>query len=197
MRTLLLAFGMLVATVHSGLAQDYYVRLGATASTTLLRDALVQEIKVRQSIAPTLILGASLPFAPTFRAGLEAALTSGGYHSTEQNVESSLGTLRTGSLLLNLEGPVAPRVNWRAGAGLITYWPADRQGIFLQGGSTKFLAGAGVDYLHPALRSWDLMISLRYDFHRFTTEELSARGFGGTQGVQRVSASVGLARSRR
>jgi hypothetical protein len=197
MRTLLLACGMLAGTAHSGRAQDYYARLGATASSTLLRDALVQEIKVRQSIAPTLILGASLPFAPTFRAGLEAALTSGGYHSTEQNVESGLGTLRTGSLLLNLEGPVASQVSWRAGVGLITYWPADRQGIFLQGGTTRFLAGAGIDYLHPALSSWDLMISLRYDFHRFTTDELSARGFGGSQGVQRLSASVGLARARR
>jgi hypothetical protein len=197
MRTLLFACGMLVATAHLGRAQDYYARLGATASTTLLRDALVQEIKVRQSIAPTLVLGASLPFAPTFRAGVEAALTSGGYHSTEQNVESGLGTLRTGSLLLNLEGPVASQVNWRAGVGLITYWPADRQGIFLQGGTTRFLVGAGIDYLRPALSSWDLMISLRYDFHRFTTDELSARGFGGSQGVQRVSASVGLARSGR
>jgi hypothetical protein len=38
------------------------------------------------------------------------------------------------------------------------------------------------------------MASLRYDIHRFTTEELQARGFGQNQGVQRVSASVGLAR---
>jgi hypothetical protein len=41
------------------------------------------------------------------------------------------------------------------------------------------------------------MVSLRYDFHRFTTEELTARGFSGTQGIQRVSAGIGLARGRR
>ena len=40
------------------------------------------------------------------------------------------------------------------------------------------------------------MASLRYDFHRFTTDELQARGFSQSQGVQRVSATVGLARGR-
>jgi hypothetical protein len=44
------------------------------------------------------------------------------------------------------------------------------------------------------MSKWDLMASLRYDFHRFTTGELRARGFGQNQGVQRISASLGLAR---
>ena len=41
------------------------------------------------------------------------------------------------------------------------------------------------------------MTSLGYDFHRFTTDELDARGFSQTQGVSRVSLSVGLSRSAR
>ena len=41
------------------------------------------------------------------------------------------------------------------------------------------------------------MASLRYDFHRFTTDELDQRGFSQTQGVNRVSLSVGLSRSTR
>jgi hypothetical protein len=41
------------------------------------------------------------------------------------------------------------------------------------------------------------MGSLRYDFHRFTTDELDRRGFSQTQGVSRISLSVGLARSSR
>ena len=44
------------------------------------------------------------------------------------------------------------------------------------------------------LPKWDLMTSLRYDFHRFTTDELERRGFSQTQGVSRVSLSVGLCR---
>lgn len=198
MRALL---ALLIALPTTGLpvlqAQaDYYARLGATYTTNLLRDAIVREIHVRQSVAPTLALGASLPFSPVYRAGLEATLTSSGYHSTDGVTETDLGTLRTGSVLLNLEGPVWRRASWRAGAGFISYWPADDSGIFGGGGTTRFLAGAGLDYRPPLSTRWELMVSLRYDFHRFTTDELTARGFTGQQGVQRISASLGLARAR-
>jgi len=44
---------------------------------------------------------------------------------------------------------------------------------------------------------WDLMVSARYDFHRFTTDELERRGFSQAQSVSRISLSVGLARGNR
>jgi hypothetical protein len=197
MRTLVAVLIALPSTALPVQAQtDYYARLGATYATNLLRDVIFQEIHVRQSVAPTLFLGASLPISPIYRTGLEVSLTSSGYHSSDGVTRTDLGTLRTGTALLNLEGPIWRRASWRAGLGLIRYFPADDSGIFVQGGTTRFLAGAGLDY-RPALSPrWELMVSLRYDFHRFTTDELTARGFTGHQGVQRVSASVGIARSR-
>ena len=176
---------------------DYYARLGLTGSTNLVQDRVIQEIEVKPGLAPTIVLGAALPFAPTYRAGLEAAFTTSGYHTTEQDVESDLGNLQTISMLLNIDGPISGRVGWRGGVGLIRYWPSESQGIFLRGGSTRFLIGGGLDFRPALLTNWDLMLSLRYDYHRFTTEELQARRFTGTQGVQRVSAGVGLARARR
>jgi hypothetical protein len=98
---------------------------------------------------------------------------------------------------LGLHGPIATRLHWRAGVGLLGYWPTEEQGIFLRGGTAKFLAGAGIDYRHPILPQWELMASARYDFHRFNTEELEARGFSQSQGVQRISVTVGLARGSR
>ncbi len=71
---------------------------------------------------------------------------------------------------------------WHVGAGGITYWPADDEGIFRDGGTTRFLAGAGVDYRRPVLPKWDLMTTLSYDFHRFTTDALDARGFSPDAG---------------
>ena len=50
----------------------------------------------------------------------------------------------------------------------------------------------GADYRRPVLPKWDLMASLSYDYHRFTTDELDARGFSQNQAVSRVSLSVGL-----
>ncbi|HEX6105072.1 MAG TPA: hypothetical protein VFZ26_05770 [Gemmatimonadales bacterium] len=176
---------------------DYYARVGAIWASDLLRDVIVSEINVRQSIAPMVAFGASLPISPGYRVGLEAAVTSGGFHSEEGPVETDLGTLRTGSLLLNLEGPLAQGIRWRAGLGALMYWPSDDTGIFRQGGSTRWLAGAGADYRRPAFDRWDFMASLRYDYHRFTTDELEARDFSSTQAVSRVSLSVGVARSLR
>lgn len=176
---------------------DYYARVGAIGASNLLRDVIVSEITVRQSIAPMLAVGGSLPVGPGYRAGLEATFSSGGYHSDDGGVETDLGTVRTGSLMLGLDGPIVSSVRWRVGVGGLLYWPSDETGIFLQGGTTRFLAGAGADYRRPALAKWDVMASFRFDYHRFTTDELERRGFSLTQPVSRLSLSVGLARSVR
>lgn len=177
---------------------DYNARLGVTWATALLRDALINEIEIRQKLAPTLVLGAALPIAPLYRAGLELALATSGHQSKETGVTpADLGTVRTTSLTLGLDGPVSLGIRWRAGVGLLRYWPTEDRGIFLRGGTTRFLAGAGLDYRRPILAQWDMMASLRYDFHRFTTDELEARGFSQSQGVQRIAVTIGLARGHR
>ncbi len=189
----------LVAASPTGLAAqtDYYARVGAIATSNLLRDVIIDEITVKQSIAPMVALGGSLPVGPGYRAGVEASLTSGSYHSEEAGRETDLGTLRTGSILLGLEGPVYQTVRWRAGVGALFYWPSQDTGIFQGGSPTRVLFGAGADWRRPILPKWDLMTSLRYDFHRFTTDELDRRGFSQTQGVSRISLSLGLARGSR
>src|SRR5687767_11146407 len=130
----ILALVMVLPTIRVAALQSqvgYDARLGLTVATELLRDVVVQQIEVRQSLAPTLALGASLPIAPLYRAGLEATLTTSGYHSSEGNTETDLGTLRTGSVVLGLDGPVWRTVHWRAGVGFIRYWPSEDRGIFL------------------------------------------------------------------
>ena len=176
---------------------DYYARAGAMWSSTLLRDVLVTEVTVEQSIVPMVALGASLPISPGYRAGVEATLTSGGLSAEQDGGETDLGTLRKASVLLGLDGPVWRAVRWRVGIGGLFYWPSEDRGIFLQGGPVRLLAGAGADWRSPVMSSWDLMISARYDVHRFTTDELERRGFSNAQGVSRVSLSVGLARGIR
>lgn len=173
---------------------DYNARLGLTWATPLLRDNIVNEIEVLQKLAPTLMLGASLPIAPRYQAGLEVALATSGYQGEETGTSTDLGSLRTGSVTLGLHGPIVTGLRWRAGAGLLGYWPTQEEGIFLRGGTTDLLVGAGIDYRRPILPHWEMMVSLRYDFHRFTTDELQARGFSQSQGVQRIAATIGLAR---
>ena len=193
--TLLIAPAAAGPALHAQV--DLTARAGVTWATALLRDQIIQEVEVRQKLAPTLVLGASLPIAPRYEAGLELTLTSSGYRANEGGSTTDLGTIRTGSATLGLHGPVAGPVRWRAGLGLLGYFPEEDSGLFQSGGSTRFLAGAGVDYRRPMSSSWQLIASLRYDWHRFTTDELQSRGFNGSQGVQRISATVGLARGSR
>jgi hypothetical protein len=198
-KTVLFLAVLLPASVSGLHAQlEYHARVGAVGASTLLRDVIVDEISVRQSIAPMIALGASLPIGTQgYRIGLDGTLVSGKFHSSEADSDTDLGTLRTATLQLGLEGPMYKGFRWHVGAGGITYWPADDQGIFRDGGTTRFLAGAGVDYRRPVLPKWDVMTTLSYDFHRFSTDALDARGFSQTQGVSRVSLSVGLSRSVR
>lgn len=191
--TLLLPAGATALSAQT----DYYLRLGAIGASNLLRDGIVSEITVRQSIAPLVVLGGSLPLSRGNRAGLEGTVSSGGFHSTQAGVETDLGTLRTASLQLDLSGPIVGQIRWWMGVGGLFYLPKDDEGIFLQGGTTRLLAGGGADWRIPALSRWDLMASLRYDFHRFTTDELKARGFGQSQAISRFSVSIGIARGHR
>jgi hypothetical protein len=176
---------------------DYYARVGVVGASTLVRDVLATEITVRQTIAPMVAIGASMPISPGYRAGIEATVASGGFDAEQDGGETDLGTLRSGSVLVGLDGPIWKSVRWRVGLGGLLYWPSEDSGIFLQGGPIRFLAGAGADWREPVMPSWDLMVSARYDFHRFTTDELETRGFSQAQGVSRISLSVGLARGIR
>ena len=179
---------------------DYYARAGATYSTMIVRDVLFEPVHVQPGLAPTLFVGAALPFGNGYRMGIEASLGRASLSADEElstDPSEDLGSYWHSSALLNLEGPVRPRLRWRAGIGLLRYSPDEREGIFAQGGTTRALFGAGLDYRAPALAAFDLMLSARYDYHRFSTDELRARGFTLEQAVQRVSLSVGLARSAR
>jgi hypothetical protein len=172
---------------------EYYARVGAVGASNLLRDVIFTELTLRQSVAPMLALGASLPIgAPGYRANLEGTFASGKYHRRQNDVSENIGTLRTATLMLGLEGPVVQALRWRLGLGGIQYLPADDEGVFQTGGVLRLLAGAGADYRRPVGAKWDLLTSVRVDFHRFTTETLEARGFSQTQGITRVSLSVGL-----
>ena len=122
---------------------EYYARLGAVGATNLLHDVIVSEITVRQSIAPMLALGGSLPIGPKgYRAGLEGTLASGKYHSSENGARTDLGTLRTGTLLVD-----APTFTTRPGfigpfVWLFLRWSfAYRQRIYRR----RFGAGAASD----------------------------------------------------
>ena len=191
---------LVAAATARGEAQiDYFARVGVTGSSRLVRDVLFEPIATTPGLAPGFFVGGSYPLSPRHRIGIEGALAHGSMSSSDDNPgteDVDLGGLTTLTGMVHLEGPLAiPPLRWRVGGGLVHYAPGEELGAFAQGGTTRYIVGAGVDFRRKSFGSWDLMISARFDYHRFTTEELRDRGFTQSQSVQRGSLSIGFARS--
>lgn len=198
MRPLLCCAALLLPLAAPANAQEVRLSagLGATWSSTLVTDQIVNPIDVNPGLSPTLVLGASIPAGERIRLGLQGSLSTGSLTAEEEGTGGTdLGSLRTAEILLAASGPAMVRqVYWQAGLGLLKYLPSEKQGLFLQGGPTRLLGSVGAEYRYPWKPEMDLTISARYTYHRFTTAELERRGFSRTQDVHRIALTVGIAR---
>ncbi|HEX6990802.1 MAG TPA: outer membrane beta-barrel protein [Gemmatimonadales bacterium] len=200
-RSCSLALLLAAATVAPARAQaTYYVRGGATWSSDIVRDVFTAPVTTRPGLAPTLFAGVDFSLSPRYGLGLEASAGTASLSTRTPSIPGSdidQGRIWTMGALLNMNGDLARALRWRAGLGVLHYGGPSDAGIFAQGGTTRALFGAGLDYQLAQGRSWNPVVSLRYDYHRFVTDELRAQGFGLEQGVNRVSLSIGVTRGSR
>lgn len=194
----LATFSVVVGTLLPGslAAQvQWTARLGAVGSTAIVSDQIVSPLTVTPAIAPTLLLGGSIPMDDKGRRfSVELGLASGSYDSKENGTTTDLGTLRTATLTAGAEGLMAPGLHWRVAIGFISYLPAEKTGIFQDGAPTRVAGGAGLEYRRAWRPGWDLSVALRWDYHRFTTSHLQALGFTGNEDVHRITLAIGVVR---
>lgn len=194
--TLLLTSLLLPSALAAQGSSSFYTGLGATWSSKLVEDVIVSDVVTTQpAIGPTIMVGGATEVFPRYDVDVELQFTTGSYSAdTKGKGSAKLGTLRTFSATIGLDGPLfkAP-FRWRASVGVLKYLPTEDTGMFLQGGPLEFLLGLGAQYRRPVSSSLDLSIALRYDFHRFTTDELQRQGFSQIQQVHRVALTVGIA----
>ena len=191
------AFVALAVPLTASAQTHYYATGGVQYTSTLLEDNIFEPIDVRAGIGPLLTLGASRPVGTQAQAGLEVGLALTPLEAREGGLTRDLGSVTTLSALANLSGRISGPIGWRVGIGIVSYLGGSDAGIFQDGNPTRLLVGGGFDYRRAAFTGWDLMISARYDHHRFTTETLDRRGFANAHGVHRASVSAGLARRLR
>ncbi len=198
MRTPILLVALLALAPAARLAAqtDYYLRAGATGWGTLVHDFIGADVDTKASVGPLLALGLGHSIAPRYRAGVELTLSTSPLRTEYGSVTADLGSARTVSALALLDGGVSSGLRWQAGLGFLHYFAGESGGL-LEESATRLLVGGGLDYRRPLVAAWDLTIAARYDFHRFSTPALRAHGFSGSQGVQRVSLAIGLARGHR
>ncbi|MGH7531981.1 MAG: hypothetical protein ACREL4_01710, partial [Gemmatimonadales bacterium] len=110
---------------------QWTARLGAVGSTKIVSDAIISPLTVTPAVAPTLLLGGSIPMDNKGRRfSVELGLASGSYSSKENGTTTALGTLRTMTLTAGAGGFMVPRLRWRVALGFIKYLPAEKTGIF-------------------------------------------------------------------
>ena len=196
MRTALILTGLLLPSALGAQSSSaFYGGLGATWSTKLVEDNIVSDNIITQpGIAPTIMVGGAAEVFPGYDLDLELQFTTASYSAeTKGKGTTELGTLRTFSATLGFDGPLfKPPSRWRAGVGVLKYLPTEDTGMFLQGGPLDFLLGLGAQYRRQVSSSLDISVALRYDFHRFTTDELQRQGFSQTQQVHRLGITVGI-----
>lgn len=197
MRTALLLTSLLLPSALTAQSSStFYAGLGATWSSKLVEDRIVSDVITTQpAVAPTIMVGGATEVFPRYDVDIELQFTTGSYSAdTKGKGSTKLGTLHTFSATIGLDGPLfKPPFRWRASVGVLKYLPTEDTGMFLQGGPLKFLMGLGAQYRRPVSSAIDLSVTLRYDFHRFTTDELQRQGFSQTQQVHRVGLTVGIA----
>jgi hypothetical protein len=192
---ILAVLGFLIGTTTGSAQVRVAGRLGATWSSRLVEDQIINPIRVKAGIAPTLSLGLSIPSGKRYRLGIETTFTSGSVMAVENGSDTDLGTLRTATILLTAEGPaMAKGLFWRVGFGVVKFLPTEKQGLFLQGGPTKPTANLTVEYRRTLRPGWEWTAAARYGFHQFLTKEMETRGFSRGQDVHRVGLEVGAAR---
>lgn len=170
------------------------VLVGATGSSSLVNDEVIETIEVTPGLAPTFLLGASLPISPKVRASLELGYGSSSVEITGgSGLTEDFGTLGTFTAALGLVGPIVSRLDWRLSLGVLQYFPSEDTGIFADGVPAAAVFGAGLDWRQPLSERWTGVIGARYDFHLFTTPALESAGFSGSQQVSRVGLAVGAA----
>ncbi len=174
----------------------YSLGFGATGGTKLATDRIFQDIDVTQRIAPTLTLGASLPVSARERAGIEVALGFGKTRIKEQGYSAYDGvSYKTLGFTLGVDGPIIQKLRYRFGAGLTKYL-ADKEGIFRQGGPLLLTLTLGGDYPVFTSGKVGVVARLRYDYQRFSTDELRTIGFSRTQDVHRVGLGIAVEYTR-
>ena len=193
--TLLLA----AAAWTAPLAAQSAVRLsaGATYSSALIDDGVLST-KLRPAIAPTIGLGIAIPTGK----GPYRVVAEVNYARSALNVISTTGTagndqlaaVATVTTLILAEGALRSAFRWQVGGGAIFYRPTERQGVFQNGGTQRWMLAGGVVWRHPLTATMELQVTGRVDAHTFSTDVLQARGYGQSQSVQRFGLLVGVSR---
>jgi len=187
---------LLLFVLAGPLAGQTTVRLmaGAVSSSSLVNDDIL-DTQLRPATAPAVSAAISLPTG----RGPWRLVAEGTYARAPLDVSGSSGTDRLASVamittLVLFEGPVAGPIRWQLGGGAIFYRPSQRQGVFQDGMTRRWMVTGGVTWSHPLSARMTLLVDGRLDTEEFSTSALQRYGYESQQNVRRGTLMVGIER---
>jgi hypothetical protein len=99
----------------------------------------------------------------------------------------------TVTLGLGLARPLKPWLDGRVVLGAIKYFPAERTGLFQDGGPFFPFGQLAFAAAPPFAARRGLALELRYDVHKFTTPALRAEGFIASRVIHRIALGIRVA----
>lgn len=188
-----LLLGALLAT-PAGAQMSVRLAAGVTMGTPLVEDVLGGPVSLGTGLPPTIALSVAHPVGAKYRAVVEARIGRGALQVDDDGIADDLETLTTIGLMALVDGPLAGAVRWEVGAGIVSYKPAERSGVFSQGGPSPWIIGGGLTWTRPIGSSLEFLAGARYDFHQFRTRQLESRGYTQFQTVHRLGLGIGIER---
>jgi hypothetical protein len=185
---------VLAATPASGQA---FVRVsaGATFGTPFVKDFIAHPVEARQSLAPTGAVLVGWPIGHDVRLAAEARYARGNWQVDDDGTTDDIASLATLALALVADGPIGGGLRWEVAVGTLRYLPGEEIGLFANGGTARWLLGAGATWRSPVASTFELVVGARYDFHGFSTSALESAGYSRSQTVHRGGLTLGLERS--
>ena len=161
---------------------------GATWSSILVRDTIVDGFTAQPAIAPTLGIAVGTPLGPKYEVavGLAWARSDLQQKQTEGSRDIIPLTVWTGTL--DLRWRFRSWASAQASIGAVKYSAADegRQAtLFRNDQPLEPTVGLGVRVDHPLGRNFLVALDLEWGLHRFRTQAMSEAGFGSRM-VNRV-----------
>lgn len=185
-----------IAPVPLAAQTRYSFGAGLTGGTKFLEDRIFEDITVEQKPAPTFTVGVSTAVSARERAGIELSLGLGKTRIKESGQPEVDGPdFKTLGMSVGVDGPIIKMLRYRIGAGLIKYFP-DKEAFFRQGGPLLLTLALGADVPVYRTSSLGLVGRVRYDYQRFSTDELRTAGFSRTQDVHRLGLGLAIEYSR-
>lgn len=181
----------------AGAQRTVRLALGATWTSDLTHDAILDNTVLKLAVAPSATVGVAFPVnaAGTYRLVMEAGYgTSKMTASDSTGGTSDLGSVATITTTAMVDGHLRGALRWQAGAGILFYRPASHSGVFLEGPVHRYVATGGLSWTRPITPDLNLLVLGRYSFQEFITPILVARGYSSYQTVHRLGLHLGVER---